>query len=74
MSVIWYSFKVASLFFGGSTDYLQEGWVIPRQVGADFSSPLLKAAGERGVTKPGSPDKPSRRSGQGMQTFRGYFL
>lgn len=59
MSIIWCSFKVSSLFLGGSTDYLQEGWVIPRQVGADFSSPLLKAARERDVTKPGSPDMPS---------------
>ena len=76
MSIIWYSFKVASLFLGGSTDYLWEAWVIPRQgeggsasslqklQGADFSSPLLKAAGEIHVTKPASPDVPSRRSGQ----------
>lgn len=52
MSIIWYSFKVASLFLGGSTDYLQEAWVIPRQVGGRIRLFPAETAGSRFFLSP----------------------
>lgn len=80
-------FGLPLFFLGSPSGYLQgspciqrplEGWVTPRQVGglrgAGVSSALLRAAGEPGVTKPGSPDVPFWRSDYDPRTFRGCSL